>query len=54
MKKSPWNSLSIIASSWVEKDIHGDVVEDKMGSWDERVMMVGSSFGFRLRNIMLT
>ena len=33
-------ALSITASSWVEKDMHGDVVEEKMGSWDERVMMV--------------
>ena len=24
-------ALSIIASSWVGKDMHGDVVEDKMG-----------------------
>ena len=33
-------ALSITASSWVEKDMHGDVVEEKMGSWDESVMMV--------------
>ena len=36
-------ALSIIASSWVGKDMHGDVVEDKMGGWDESVMMVSSN-----------
>ena len=36
-------ALSIIASSWVGKDMHGDVVEDKMGGWDEIVMMVSSN-----------
>ena len=36
-------ALSIIASSWVGKDMHGDVVADKMGGWDESVMMVSSN-----------
>ena len=36
-------ALSIIASSWVGKDMHGDVVQDKMGGWDESVMMVSSN-----------